>query len=76
MTDTHATCAFRAPNAHATARLRNAAPDLLAALEAIMDDLRLGWRDAADNGEDAAWLADAQARIEAAEKAITKARGG
>lgn len=73
--DINATCAFRAPDAHAAARLHAAAPAMLAALAAVMEDLRLGWRDAADNGEDAAWLADAQARIEAAETAINKAKG-
>ena len=59
----------------ANARLIAAAPDLLAALEAVIDDLREGIQDAVDNGANEIWVANARKRLMNARAAIRKARG-
>lgn len=59
----------------ANARLISAAPDLLAALEAVIDDLREGIQDAVDNGASEFWVANARKRLLNARAAIRKARG-
>ena len=58
----------------ANARLIAAAPDLLAALESVIDDLVGGIQDTIDNGGSEAWIAEANNRLDAAKAAITKAR--
>jgi hypothetical protein len=63
------------PEADERARLIAAAPDLLEALEAVIDDLKSGIQDGIDNGAVEAWLVGADARLKAARAAIRKARG-
>lgn len=57
------------------AALRDAAPELLGALEAVIGDLQEAICIAEDEGADEAWLAGAKARRAAASAAIAKARG-
>jgi hypothetical protein len=59
----------------ANARLIAAAPDLLEALEAVIDDLEGGIAQADDEGASQDWLEDANNRLDAAKAAITKAKG-
>jgi hypothetical protein len=59
----------------ANAAVIAAAPDLLEALEAVIDDLKSGIQDGIDNGAVEAWLVGADARLKAARAAIRKARG-
>ncbi len=59
----------------ANAALIAAAPELLAALEAVISDLQESICIAEDEGADEAWLAGAKARRAAASAAIAKARG-
>lgn len=59
----------------ANAALIAAAPDLLAALEAVIDDLDSGIQDAQDNGASETWIAAAKKRLRAARAAIAKAKG-
>lgn len=59
----------------ANARLIAAAPDLLAALEAVIDDLVGGIQDTIDNGGSEAWITEANTRLNAAHAAIAKAKG-
>ena len=59
----------------ANARLMAAAPEMLAALEAVIDDLREGIQDALDNGASEFWVANARKRLLNARAAIRKARG-
>ena len=58
-----------------SARLIAAAPDLLYALEAVIDDLVNGMQDCIDNGASEAWLAGAEVRLKNARAAIAKAMG-
>ncbi len=60
----------------ANARLIMAAPDLLAALEAIIPDLEGNIDGALDGGADKMWLEGANNRLNAARNAIAKAEGG
>lgn len=60
---------------NANSRLISAAPDLLAALEAVIDDLHEGIQDAVDNGASEFWVANARKRLLNARAAIRKARG-
>lgn len=57
------------------AHLVAAAPDLLAALEAVLPDLWDGIESATDQGANDAWLADALHRLDAARAAVNKAKG-
>lgn len=59
----------------ANARLIAAAPDLLEALEAVIDDLSGGIQDCIDNGGSEAWISEADTRLKNARAAIAKARG-
>jgi hypothetical protein len=59
----------------ANARLIAAAPDMLAALESVIDDLVGGIQDTIDNGGSEAWIAEANTRLNAARAAIAKAKG-
>ena len=59
----------------ANARLIAAAPDLLAALEAVIEDLEGGIEQADEEGASQDWLEDANNRLDAAKAAITKAKG-
>ena len=61
-------------NEEANARLIAAAPDLLEALEAVIDDLVGGIQDVIDNGGSEAWIRGADTRLQAARRAIAKAR--
>ncbi len=58
----------------ANARLIAAAPDLLAALEAVIEDLEGNIDGALDGGASRDWLEGATNRLDAAKAAITKAR--
>jgi hypothetical protein len=60
---------------HDEAALVAAAPDLLAALEAVLPDLWDGIESATDQGANDAWLADALHRLDAARAAVNKAKG-
>jgi len=60
----------------ANARLIAAAPDLLAALEAVLPDLWDGIDLATEQSVNEAWLADALHRLDAARAAVNKAKGG
>ena len=57
------------------ARLITAAPDLLYALEAVIDDLVGGIIIGEEEGASPAWLAGAEVRLKNARAAIAKARG-
>jgi hypothetical protein len=57
------------------AHLVAAAPDLFAALEAVLPDLWDGIESATDQNANEAWLADALHRLDAARAAIAKAKG-
>jgi hypothetical protein len=59
----------------ANARLIMAAPDLLAALEAVLPDLWDGIELATEQSVNEAWLADALHRLDAARAAVNKAKG-
>ena len=59
----------------ANARLIAAAPDLLAALEAVIEDLEGGIEQADEEGASQDWLEGANNRLDAARAAITKAKG-
>ena len=59
----------------ANARLIAAAPDMLAALESVIDDLVGGIQAAIDEGGSEAWIAEANGRLMAARAAIAKAKG-
>jgi len=59
----------------ANARLIAAAPDLLAALEAVIEDLEGNIDGAVDGGASRDWLEDATNRLNAARDAIAKAKG-
>jgi hypothetical protein len=61
--------------AEAHARLIAAAPDMLAALESVIDDLVGGIQDTIDNGGSEAWITEAKTRLNAAREAIAKAKG-
>jgi hypothetical protein len=52
-----------------------AAPDLLAALEAVLPDLWDGIEFATDQNANEAWLADALHRLDVARSAVNKAKG-
>lgn len=52
-----------------------AAPDLLAALEAVIDDLVCTIQEVKDNGGSQAWIDGANARLANARAAIAKAKG-
>lgn len=52
-----------------------AAPDMLAALEAVVEDLNGGIEIAEDDGATATWLLRARARRDAVLQAIAKAKG-
>ncbi len=58
----------------ANARLIAAAPDLLAALEAVIEDLEGNIDGALDGGASRDWLEGATNRLDAAKAAINKAR--
>jgi hypothetical protein len=62
-------------DADANARLIAAAPDMLAALEAVLPDLWDGLEFATDQNANEAWLADALHRLDVARAAIAKAKG-
>jgi len=57
------------------AALIAAAPDLLAALEAVLPDLWDGIELATEQSVNDAWLADALHRLDAARAAVNKAKG-
>lgn len=57
------------------AKIFAAAPDLLAALEAVVDDLLEGLSIAKDDGATQDWLDAAEERLQNAYAAIRKARG-
>ena len=57
------------------ARLIAAAPDLLAALEAVIEDLGGGIEQADEEGASRDWLEGANNRLDAARAAIAKAKG-
>lgn len=59
----------------ANARLIAAAPDMLAALEAVLPDLWDSIEYATDHGVNDAWLADALHRLDAARAIVNKAKG-
>jgi hypothetical protein len=59
----------------ANARLIAAAPDLLAALEAVIEDLEGNIDGALDGGASRDWLEGATNRLDAAKAAINKSRG-
>jgi hypothetical protein len=59
----------------ANARLIAAAPDMLAALEAVIDDLADGIEMAEDEGATEEGLAGARARLRIARMVIAKAKG-
>lgn len=59
----------------ANAKLIAAAPDLLAALEAVLPDLWDGIDLATEQSVNEAWLADALHRLDAARAAVNKAKG-
>ena len=59
----------------ANARLIAAAPDMLAALEAVIDDLEEHIGVAVDHYASERWLEGAKARLGAAQMAIAKAKG-
>jgi len=59
----------------ANARLIAAAPDMLAALEAVIDDLEEHIGVAVDHYASERWLEGARARLGAAQMAIAKAKG-
>jgi hypothetical protein len=59
----------------ANANLIAAAPDLLAALEAVIEDLEGGIAQADEEGASQDWLEDANNRLDAAKAAIAKATG-
>ena len=59
----------------ANARLIKAAPDMLAALEAVIDDLVGGIQYTIDNGGSEAWIAEANTRMNAAKAAIAQTKG-
>jgi hypothetical protein len=59
----------------ANATLIAAAPDLLAALEAVIEDLEGGIAQADEEGASQDWLEDANNRLDAAKAAIAKATG-
>jgi hypothetical protein len=59
----------------ANAKLIAAAPDLLAALEAVLPDLWDGIELATEQSVNEAWLADALHRLDAARAAVNKAKG-
>lgn len=63
------------PDSEANARLIAAAPELLEALENVIDDLVGGIQDCIDNGGSAVWIAEAQGRLAAARAVIAKAKG-
>lgn len=58
----------------ANARLIAAAPDLLAALEAVIEDLGGNIDGALDGGASRDWLEDATNRLDTAKAAIAKAK--
>ena len=60
----------------ANATLIAAAPDLLAALEAVIEDLEGNIDGGLDGGASRDWLEDANNRLNAARAAIAKAKGG
>lgn len=60
----------------ANATLIAAAPDLLAALEAVIEDLGGGIEQADEEGVSQDWLEGANNRLDAAKAAIAKAKGG
>ena len=62
--------------AEAHARLIAAAPDMLAALEAVLPDLWDGIELATEQGVNEAWLADALHRLDVARAVVNKAKGG
>jgi hypothetical protein len=59
----------------ANATLIAAAPDLLEALEAVIEDLEGGIAQADEEGASQDWLEDANNRLDAAKAAINKATG-
>lgn len=64
------------PGDHDTqARLIAAAPDLLAALQSVIDDLVGGIQDCIDNGGSETWIKEAHGRLATARNAIAKATG-
>ena len=60
--------------AEAHARLIAAAPDMLAALEAVLPDLWDGIELATEQSVNEAWLADALHRLDVARAAVNKAK--
>jgi hypothetical protein len=60
--------------AEAHARLIAAAPDMLAALEAVLPDLWDGIEFATDQNANESWLADALHRLDVARAAVNKAK--
>lgn len=55
--------------------LAAAAPELLASLEAILPELVCTIQEVIDNDGSPAWIAEAQAKVAAARRAIAKAKG-
>jgi hypothetical protein len=68
-------CAVRNESMQANARLIAAAPDLLAALDAVIEDLEGNIDCGVDGGATREWLEDATNRLNAARAAIAKAKG-